>query len=290
MSDAVSSGAGPVAPCKPKPVSPECAKLAHAHDMAELSGHTYGNTAVPPGYKYLDPTNPADRAKLASINVSPDDLSPSGSQFRAQIFEKEGADPPGYVVAFKGTTPTSLEDWQNNAQQAFGFKSAYYEDATNLASKVQAGTTGDSVEFTGHSLGGGMASAASAVTGDPATTFNAAGLNPITVEQAGAGPAAFSSTGDNVTAYHVAGEILTGLQSHPYAALMSVPFLGPVLALAKLFRGNKMLPPAAGQSVILPAVPPPDASAFDKVNPVARHGMDWVIRGIEKDQKDHGCL
>jgi len=64
------------------------------------------------------------------------------------------------------------------------------------------------MNVTGHSLGGGLASAASSASGSDAYTFNAAGLNAGTLQRYGA-----ADQNPNIAAYHVKGEVLTGAQS-----------------------------------------------------------------------------
>jgi len=65
--------------------------------------------------------------------------------------------------------------------------------------------------MTGHSLGGGLASAAAIDTNRPAVTFNAAGLNSLT--ELFDGGMFYSSSTVN---YSVQGEILTTLQGHTF--------------------------------------------------------------------------
>jgi hypothetical protein len=77
-----------------------------------------------------------------------------------------------------------------------------------LANDVNQATGGNFIS-TGHSLGGGLASAAAIVTGTQAITFNAAGLNSNTVIS-GANLANASSL---ITAYYVGGEILSLAQA-----------------------------------------------------------------------------
>lgn len=236
--------------------------------MAKLSAHTYDtNAPVPPGYTYLDPTTPAGQQKLADIGVKPDDLSPSTSQFRAQIFETGTSDNPSYVVAFKGST--SGQDWTNNFQQGVGLNSDYYTRAVTLGNLVNQTTDGQ-VVFTGHSLGGGLASAAADAAQQPATTFNAAGLSASTIKGLPPNPS-------TIDAYHVAGEILTGIQSSPIARALDWATSG------------KVAPQAIGNHYTLPAVPPSEAGFITRHNPVARHGMDWVERGIAAKKTELGC-
>jgi len=85
-----------------------------------------------------------------------------------------------YYLTFRGTEmktfSAALQDWGANISQAFGFKTSQYEQATSLAHAVFNKTHGN-VVFVGHSLGGGLASAAAYATGGRAITFNASGLS-----------------------------------------------------------------------------------------------------------------
>ncbi|WP_299574440.1 RHS repeat-associated core domain-containing protein [uncultured Shewanella sp.] len=86
------------------------------------------------------------------------------------------------ILAFRGTDGEG--DWGNNASQALYGESAQYDQAKGLARTFYK-NTGGNIRFVGHSLGGGLASAAALVTGGNATVFNAAGLNPNTVNGSG---------------------------------------------------------------------------------------------------------
>ncbi|QNP49092.1 hypothetical protein H9K75_02775 [Diaphorobacter aerolatus] len=101
-----------------------------------------------------------------------------------------------------------MEDWKNNVQQGVGLDSDYYRSAVNVGKNVNE--SGADVEFSGHSLGGGMASAASRASGRPATTFNSSGLNDGTVAKYG-GTVHTPST-ENIQAYRIDGDVLTGAQ------------------------------------------------------------------------------
>lgn len=78
-------------------------------------------------------------------------------------------------MAFAGTDFTSWLDWKANLLQGMGYESAQYSHAIKIA-KVQGAIT-----FTGHSLGGGLASAATIHTGGKGVVFNAAGLHDDTL-------------------------------------------------------------------------------------------------------------
>ena len=84
--------------------------------------------------------------------------------------------------------------------QAFGFKTSQYEQAVALAVEVKA-ALGNNVTFVGHSLGGGLATAAAGATGLDAITFNAAGVSST-----------YLGTPGNITAHYIRGDILSMAQ------------------------------------------------------------------------------
>lgn len=151
-------------------------------ERARLSMHVYDQydpdkqPAPPPPTGYLIPSP----AELKKLGVKPSDLAPKDSSFRAQIYKVDpavGPIPPEYITAFRGTAVK--EDWtQVNVPQGLGMETKSYNAAMNLAQKMAE--SGASTEFTGHSLGGGLASAAAVVTGLKATTQNSSGLHKNT--------------------------------------------------------------------------------------------------------------
>lgn len=83
---------------------------------------------------------------------------------------------PGGVVG-------TAEDWITNGGNAVGHCPAQYVFAMQLAGSLVDAYPGR-VLLSGHSLGGGLASAASIATGAPAVTFNAAGPGSGTIDYA----------------------------------------------------------------------------------------------------------
>jgi hypothetical protein len=207
-------------------------------------------------------------------------LHPKESGFRAEIYLP---DPtilgPGYkpTLVFKGSsgqvlTPDGLRDTTgedflaNNFPQAVGLQTDYYDRAMRLASAL----TRDKVDFelAAHSLGGGAASAAAAVTGAHATTFNAAGLHPNTARRfAQENGLPVYDTQTNVVAYQVAGEVLNdGIQQniHRLDAFRREE-LGGVLketsaVLKELPQGKALL--ASQLNATVPAYAQPSVHAF----------------------------
>lgn len=78
-------------------------------------------------------------------------------------------------------------DWiDDNASQGLGLGSEQYEDAIRLAQKINANKPENKeLIITGHSLGGGLATAAGAATGSETYAFNPAGVHPNTYEMYG---------------------------------------------------------------------------------------------------------
>src|SRR3546814_12797552 len=69
-----------------------------------------------------------------------------------------------------------------------GFETGQYSDAIALAQRAEQVFGEGNVVVTGHSLGGGLASAAALATGASGVTFNAAGLSNETLESLGFNP------------------------------------------------------------------------------------------------------
>ncbi|MGM0488313.1 MAG: lipase family protein [Planctomycetota bacterium] len=129
------------------------------------------------------------------------------------------------ILAFQGTDATSWDDWYNNIQQGLGNAPEQYKTATRIANELEhwrkgsvdtliTSTAPSAWVITGHSLGGGLASAASMVSDVRAATFNAAGLHPNSLEPyLWLSDEAMHSQGEDlITAYVVDWDILNNLQ------------------------------------------------------------------------------
>jgi len=245
----------------------EEAKLSdHIYCIHDARDCTAWNSGAP-GFK--DVSN--DKSALAKLGLKPMDLNPPGSNFRAAVFLRES--PPfapaevGYVVVFKGTSPDSAEDWQNNFRQGLNAESPYYKRAVTIGSNVHdavGNPPNPRVSFAGHSLGGGLASAAAKASGLPANTFNAAGLHPATVARYGGNPADAA----DVRAYHVPGDPLTGANEKGLGAWGWKPeAIQPPLAVG---TGDKVERALSDQ-----AIPTGKDDAYF-------HSMPVVIRALER--------
>ena len=153
----------------------------------------------------------ATAAELQKLGLSSDMLehpidpnTNKATQFRAAVFIDDKTGDP--LVAYQGTA--SGEDVGVDVDQGLGRRTFYYDRAQKIASRVAESPSGKSARLTGHSLGGGMASAGSQASGLPATTFNPAGLHARTVPH----PVAA-----NIDEVYVKGEPLHGLNTMPVA-------------------------------------------------------------------------
>jgi hypothetical protein len=251
-----------------------------AIEKAKLAQDVYDPSKGPPtGWKNIS----NDPEALAKHGLEPEDLKIKGSEFRSQVYEPDPAvfgNDMKPTLSFKGTTPSSLEDWKNNGAQGLNMESPYYRRSTEIGNKISTGGNPSGIDITGHSLGGGMASGASSASGSSAWTFNSAGLNGGTVAKYGGTPQP-----SNIIAYRVKGEILTAVQEQGIGSTLlpaALGFLvgGPVGALVA--GGGKMLL----SSLMANA----KGTTFDLngtgLNPIDRHGMDQVIAGIEEQKTE----
>lgn len=293
----------------------KCRDLEDALNKAEIADDTY-NLSPPPGttvagYQRLDPDR--DRAELSRLleTKSPQSvLQPADSDFRASVYKRVKNGRVEYVMGFRGTqTP---EDWIENLAQGTGqvgpgranpTKNQSYKRAMELAKSVSRSAEQEraTVSFTGHSLGGGMASAAAAATGMPASTFNAAGLHPNTVGGSLPRPPA------PVDAYYSPTDILNGVQDNGASVLADiatritatgakVPWIKnkmtsaglPEWAMSDDVAAQQKAPRAYGTRRPLPfpsGVEPPSPLDIKQ-----GHGMPLVKKGIKQEQKNAGCL
>ncbi len=150
------------------------------------------------------------------IPISPELLHDPKTGFDAAIYQNAQGQ---YVVAYRGTDSWSLGqggDATTNAGQGAGLRTEQYQQAIDLARRADKVFGPGNVAITGHSLGGGLASAAMLAVDAPGVTFNAAGLSDNSLRSLGfASPNAVRSEladSGQIRRYNVAGELLTNVQ------------------------------------------------------------------------------
>ncbi|MBJ7532685.1 DUF2974 domain-containing protein [Rhodomicrobium vannielii ATCC 17100] len=229
-------------------------EFTRMQDWAQLSNAAYLKSAGNPaaGLRDTIPTNyehVTDFTKDARLKgLSRTDFEHAASGFRAELFRNK--DTGEYVVAFPGSQ--TGRNWAENIKQGAGRETDQYTHAMNLGKDLKKRLGENFAGSTGHSKGGGQAAAVAMITDKPAITFNAAGLNPETVERAG-GPWNES----RITNYVVKGEILTSAQE----------------------QLNGVLPDAAGQKITL--------KAFNDQGRLAKPGE---IGSVTLHKQDHSLF
>jgi hypothetical protein len=235
--------------------------------LALMASDVYNAKAVPPpGFRE------ATTGDLSALGLKPSDLTSDKSTFAARVYVTGTGADAKYVVAFRGTEGKS--DWISNAKQAFGVSSDHYDKALAIGSKI-ADSGNQNVTLTGHSLGGGLASATAIASGQDAITFNAAGLSDATIRNANQIRTDTGVTNaGNVDAYFVRGEVLSTLQDGGDRVVGAL--LGGIIGAAVLDA-----PEAYGNRIGLDGARPSDVRWYQD-NPVSRHGMNWVINSLPK--------
>ncbi|MEM7689438.1 MAG: Mbeg1-like protein [Pseudomonadota bacterium] len=251
-------------------------------ELAQMAQAAYGEVGPPQGW------TEANAAQLAEIGLTPDMLSSPTSEFRAEVYVQEINGQTSYTVAFRGSTPTQ-SDWAANGRQAVGLETDHYNRALEIGESLVV-PEGSRVSVTGHSLGGGLASAAAIAAELDATTFNAAGLHSTTISAAQEIAAADGRIdAPDISAVYVRGDVLSMLQDGGDQMIggligrgLGSWLGGPLGGAAGGLAGRQLAdaPEAYGNRIQLDPVRP-DGVGFFGDHPVARHGMDYVISSLQ---------
>lgn len=255
----------------------ECAEIANGQRYGELSQCIYDpSTCQSPNisdeWQEVDPSE---------LGLEEDDFISGG--FAAGVYQS--SETGEYTLVFRGTD--NLSDWIDNLGQGAGFTTSQYEMAIELARALQDGLPpGSNITVTGHSLGGGLATAAALELGVPAVVFNAAGLNP---QVAADNNLDMSQANNLIDLYHVEGEILTSAQD-----------LGPITMPLPFFPYYTTIdgPSAPGERVSLP--PPSDEWLEDNIDyawylpnaleeSIQLHLMTSVMQSLQEQSEALGC-
>jgi hypothetical protein len=129
------------------------------------------------------------------------------SGFRAVLYRSESNG--RYILAFAGTDPHALSDWETNIDNGRGEDTIQYREARKLAKKLKE--YGIDADITGHSKGGGLATEAGMVDDNAQVwTFNSAGLNPASLARTNT--ANFDDLANRTQAFRTDGDFLTAMQ------------------------------------------------------------------------------
>ena len=148
-------------------------------DCALMAGRVYESTRSVINWL---PT-PEGWVELAHV---PSKLQSTAAGFEASAFQSV-SNSNNIVISFAGTYPGSGADWVNNLALGYlGVLSSQMLQAADYYMEVRAANPNAQIVFTGHSLGGGLASLMAVFFNQPAITFdqapfsNAANLNVAT--------------------------------------------------------------------------------------------------------------
>ncbi len=152
-----------------------------------------------------------------------------------------------YVLAFEGTNPAlssrdGIRDICQDLKQGFGRKTEQYELAIKLAERIKK-RYGDELILSGHSLGGGLATAAALVHNLPAYVIDPAGVHPKTIGRHGAD---FSRANELVNGVRLHGEFLTTIVN-------TAPGAAPTQGNINTIPASKFHDPFSGHSSALAA-------------------------------------
>lgn len=229
----------------------------------------------PPGF--LKPIS----EQLGKMGLDEDMLNPENSNFKAAVYMKDpavwGDHPnPEAVLAFRGST-SAKEDWDNNFAQEANEESSYYRRAVTIGDQLRASNA--NIQIVGHSLGGGLASAAQGASGLNASTYNAAGLNSETVPRylAELGEPARNAEKNKINAIRVKGEVLTQTQESFWGSDGLSLFANDAVGI------KRDLDPATSQTDFDRLKSEGQVDAHESYD-ASLHGMNEVIAATEKQK------
>ncbi|PNV71220.1 hypothetical protein, partial [Leptospira inadai] len=178
-----------------------------------------------------------------------DKFKDAESGMHAELFKY--ADENGktkYTVAFRGTEFDlfSTESWKDigtDIANALGFKTEQYKRAAELAKALSQTTIGSSLDFTGHSLGAGLATMAASMNKSyTATTFNAANVSERVVVGL---DGSLSGIENRVNSIYLKGEIVSNIQYNSVQAGID----WALQALGTSYRYNSLIQESPGNRI-----------------------------------------
>lgn len=208
-------------------------------DDEALVGQVFG------GYKRLSDD------QVAALGIDPALLRDPSNGFAAGVLYNTQTGQ--YVVTFAGTDFGDSNDVAEDATGAMTV-SPQSRDAIRLADAVNASPlVANNAVYVGHSLGGRLAAVASMESGNPAVTFNAAGVSPATV--------AYMASQNGISTADLYGRLTDG-QVRQYSTSDD-----PLTNVQETYPTRNIAPDGIGARITL---------GGSNLNPVTGHGMDNV--------------
>lgn len=188
----------------------------NAVDMANLSGRVYDDpwdTAVDflAPYLFTDIDFEGNTEEYVVVRS----YTETWDGFDAKLYYNTDAD--SYVMAFRGTQAFSAADWIADLAQVLNdyikVDISQYVQAVSIARELNL-QYGDKLQFTGHSLGGGLAQVAGLATGLKTTCFEAAGITTDTFEDLGISQKMIAENSQFITHINVQYDPLSDFDGH----------------------------------------------------------------------------
>ena len=231
-------------------------------DYARLAQAAYEEgDPIPDGWRKVD------AEELKKLGIDPSDLDTENGM-QASVYQNADGK---YVLAFRGTELDRQPglDLRNDIEGAV-VTSFQVSDAIDVSTKLALAVGRENVDFTGHSLGGELASAGALATGGKAVTFNAAGLSVTSETIARANclnnfgfNAQAPMDGSNVKAYSFALDPLSYAQD---------------IARDGLFgRMDLIAPRAYGERHVVPM----NSDMKSSANPIDYHHMEYLYGPLD---------
>jgi len=255
----------------------ECEKLAHAIEMAGLSNCVYReNCNVEGGL-------PQELIDAGWQEKSPEELGLVASDFengpfKAMVYYNNQTEE--YVLSFSGTDEGL--DWVDNAGHAMGRSTAQYRQALVLARQVNTMVNTGKLTITGHSLGGGLATAAGLAIDRQTIVYNPAALHP---DFATENNLPYDQAGNLASVYHVEGEILTSAQDMGPIAV-SIPGPGGIpipVTIDGPSAPGKRIPLAPDEDWLNRNIEPSIFLPESIERGLALHGIEAVLASLEQE-------
>ncbi|OYN88854.1 hypothetical protein [Parenemella sanctibonifatiensis] len=177
---------------------------------------------LPPGYDRLS------QQELDELGITPDMLRDDDTGYEAEIFRGPDGE---LIVAFAGTSAGAGAQEPDIPEDAIGGATASPQTGNVLAltEQLQKSGQGDNVIYSGHSLGGRLATIAAMDTGNAAITYNAAGVSDATIDyianKNGTTPEALmnGADGGQMRNYYTGDDPLTAAQERLPASADALP-------------------------------------------------------------------
>lgn len=184
-------------------------------EMSVLSDDSYGGSDYLADTNYKKILNSEDLSEGDSMKEILKMLNflEGKSGFNAELYKNDRLGE--YTIAFEGSqmNPSKridfIDDWWNtNKKQGLGEIPNQYIIAAYIAEHLPKDVK---INFTGHSLGGALASLCGAITGKPTYTFNAEGVNDNILKAYNL-PTDDTNRFSNIKAYHTSNDLLSNTQ------------------------------------------------------------------------------